>query len=325
VSIPTPFPLAGAPTPLQAMDRLGAHLGFAPGRLFVKRDDLTHLAGGGNKARKLEYLVAEALRLGCDLLLTGGAPQSNHVRMTGAAARVAGLECTAVLGGSAPDRDEGNLVLDRLLGIDIVWVGEYEAFHIEQVLAETAVRLRSEGRNPYEIPLGGASPVGTLGYVMAADELARQAPAGSLIYTATGTGGTQAGLVIGVGHHERVRGIDVGAIPDVGDRIEAVIPAAASLAGRPSPQGHLQLDGSQIGKAYGARTDAAREAIELTARLEGIVLDPVYSGKAMAGLIADCRAGRIGADHPEQPVVFLHTGGLPSLLTSRYANWLGDQ
>jgi len=304
------------------MERLGAHLGFAPGMLWVKRDDLTHLAGGGNKARKLEYLVADALRLGCDTLLTGGAAQSNHVRMTGAAARVAGLSCTAVLGGHAPDRDEGNILLDRLFGIDLVWVGEYEAFHIEQVLAETALRLRSEGRHPYEIPLGGASPIGTAGYVMAADELAKEAPAGCMIYTATGTGGTQAGLVIGIGHHERVRGIDVGAIPDVGERIEAVIPAAASLSGCPMPQGHLQLDRSQIGKAYGARTDAAREAIELVARLEGIVLDPVYSGKAMAALIADCRAGRVGAGQPHQPVVFLHTGGMPSLFTERYAAWL---
>ena len=302
------------------MDRLARELGLGPGMLSIKRDDLTGLAGGGNKARKLEYLVAAALAQGCDTLVTGGAPQSNHVRMTGAAACAAGLSCVAVLGGVSPARDEGNLVLDRLFGIELIWAGKYEVFHIEQVLAETLMRLKVEGRRPYEIPLGGANPTGTLGYIAAADELCTQAPVGSIVYTATGTGGTQAGLAIGLGHHDRVRGVDVGAIPDVGDRIKALIPAAASLSGRPMPQGSLQLDETQIGKAYGARTDAAREALELVAQLEGIILDPVYSAKAMAALIADARSGTIANG---QSVVFLHTGGMPSLFTERYANWLG--
>jgi len=318
------FPLAGAPTPLHAIDRVGADLGFAPGRLLIKRDDLTTLTGGGNKARKLEYLVADAIARGCDTLVTGGAAQSNHVRMTGAAARVAGLRCTAVLGGSPPaagEVDEGNLVLDRLFGIDIVWAGTYDAFHLEQMIVETTMRLDAEGRRPYEIPLGGACPIGTLGYVAAADELAAEMPAGAIVYAATGTGGTHAGLVVGFGHHGRVRGIDVGAIPDVDERIDAIIPATCSLAGRALPTGHLQLDRSHIGSGYGSHTEAAREAIELLARREGIVLDPVYSGKAFAGLIADARAGRIGAD---QPVIFLHTGGLPSLFTTRVAGWLGE-
>ncbi len=316
-----PFALAHAPTPLEPMRRLGQILGFDRDMLWVKRDDLTGLAGGGNKARKLEYLVADALAQGCDTLVTGGAAQSNHVRMTAAAARVAGLACVAVLGGVAPDRDEGNLVLDRLFDLEIVWVGGYDAFELEQVLAETAMRLRSEGRKPYEIPLGGASPIGTLGYVDAADELAGHAPSGSVVYTATGTGGTQAGLVVGFGHHSRVHGVDVGAIPDVADRIMAIIPEVASLTGRPWPDGALELDTSQIGRGYGAHTDAAREALTLAARHEGLVLDPVYAGKALAGLVADRRSGRLPAD---QPVVFLHTGGLPSVFTARVADWLRD-
>lgn len=319
--LPPAHPLATIPTPLQPMDRLAAELGLVAGHLLVKRDDLTGLAGGGNKARKLEYLVADALAEGCDVLLTGGAAQSNHVRMTGAAARAAGLECTAVLGGSPPEVDEGNLVLDRLLGIDLVWVGEYDPFHIEQVLAETAMRLRADGRRPYEIPLGGANAMGTLGYVAAAEEISRQTREGAIVYTATGTGGTQAGLVVGFGHHDRVRGVDVGAVPDVEDRIATVIPAAASLAGRPLPAGALCLDRAHIGAGYGARTDAAREALEMTARLEGVILDPVYSAKAMAALFADARAGRI---ERRQTVVFLHTGGMPSLFTDQYAGWLGS-
>jgi D-cysteine desulfhydrase len=297
---------------------LGAALGFEPGALTVKRDDLTGLAGGGNKARKLAYLVADACADGCDVLVTAGAAQSNHVRLTAAAARMAGLDVVAVLGGQRPERDEGNLVLGRLFGLEPVWVGAYDAYHLEAVLAETVVRLRAEGRRPYEIPLGGASAVGTMGYVDCADELAAEAP-GAVVYTATGTGGTHAGLVVGFGHHCRVRGVDVGAVPEVGTRIDHLVAAVATLARRAVPDGRLQLDGSQVGEGYATGTDAAREAIELAARCEGLVLDPVYSARAMAGLIADRRSGRLAPDHP---VVFLHTGGLPSIFTERTVAWL---
>lgn len=325
-AVPARLPLATTPTPLQPMDRLGAALGFRPGMLWVKRDDLTGLGGGGNKARKLEFLVADAIGRGADVLVTGGAAQSNHVRMTGAAAHVAGLDCVAVLGGHAPasgegTTPEGNLLLDRLFGIDIVWAGEDETYIIEQTLAETTMRLQTEGRSPYEIPLGGASPTGTLGYVVAANEIAGHAPLGSIVYTATGTGGTQAGLTVGFGHHDRVRGVDVGAIPEIAERIDELIPAVASCAHRPLPPGCLTLDRSQVGEGYGARTEAAREAILLAARTEGLVLDPVYTGKALAGLIADRRSGRLPAD---QPTVFLHTGGFPALFSTRYAGWLAE-
>jgi 1-aminocyclopropane-1-carboxylate deaminase/D-cysteine desulfhydrase-like pyridoxal-dependent ACC family enzyme len=299
------------------MPRLGAHLGFVDGALWVKRDDLTGLGAGGNKARKLEYLAADALKRGCDTLLTGGAAQSNHVRTTGAAAAVAGLSSVAVLGGE-PGVPEGNLLLDELFAVELVWVGSYDAERIETTMAETCLRLAAEGRRPYEVPLGGASDVGTLGYVAGAAELMTQAPMGAVVYTATGSGGTQAGLAVGLGHHDRVRGVDVGAIPDVAERIEALVASTASLACRPFPAGHLSLDRGQIGAGYGDRTDAAREALQLAARLEGLVLDPVYSAKAMAALIADRRSGRLRADHP---VVFLHTGGAPALFTDRYQSW----
>jgi 1-aminocyclopropane-1-carboxylate deaminase/D-cysteine desulfhydrase-like pyridoxal-dependent ACC family enzyme len=303
------------------MPRLGSVLGFDDGALWVKRDDLTALAGGGNKARKLEFLVADALAAGADVLVTGGAPQSNHVRMTAAAAGMAGMACVAVIGGPAPEAEsyEGNLVLDALLGAEPVWVGGHEAVAIERVLAETVEKLAAEGRRPYGIPLGGASALGCLGYVTAADELSAEMPAGALVYTATGTGGTQAGLAVGLGDLDRVRGVDVGAVPQVDERILGLLPAVAELARRPEPVGSLVLDGSQVGAGYGARTDACREAIELAARHEGVLVDPVYSGKALAGLVADRRAGRLAAD---QPVVFLHTGGLPTLFVRRYRDWL---
>ena len=212
-------------------------------------------------------------------------------------------------------------MLDALFGAELVWTGTYEAEAVERALAEEALRLASSGRRPYEIPLGGASDVGTLGYVTAAAELVAAAPLGSLTYTAVGTGGTLAGLVVGLGSYGRVRGVDVGAVPDVAHRItDALVPGAASRAGRPLPTGQLELDGAQVGAGYGAHTDAAREALDLAARHEGLVLDPVYSGKAMAALVADRRSGRLAAD---QPTVFLHTGGGPALLTARAAAWVG--
>ena len=316
---PTRCPVAVTPTPMQPMNRLGRELGFDDGALWVKRDDLTGLAGGGNKARKLEYLVGDALDGGCDVLLTGGAAQSNHVRMTAAAARIVGLDCIAVMGGSPPDVADGNLLLDAMLGAELVWVGAYDAELLETVMTETCMRLQNDGRRPYEVPLGGASDVGTLGYVVAAGEIVSQAPLGSTVYTATGTGGTQAGLVVGLGNHRRVRGVDVGAIQDVEARIASLVAATASLAHRPMAEGHLQLDRSHIGDGYGVPTDDGREAIALCARLEGLLLDPVYSAKAMAALIADRRTGRLA---PHHPTVFVHTGGLPSLFADRYRSWL---
>jgi len=317
--IPPRFDLAAGPTALQPLPRLGRTLGFAAEALWAKRDDLTGLAGGGNKARKLEFLVGDARASGCDVLVTGGAAQSNHVRMTGAAAQMAGMRCVAVLGGEAPEVAEGNLVLDHILGVEPIWVGTYDASELERVMAETALRLSCEGCTPYEIPLGGASPMGTLGYVRAAAEISSAAPLGSVVYTATGTGGTQAGLVVGFGHHDRVHGVDVGAVPGVAHRIDELVPAVAALAHRPFPAGHLHLDASQIGRGYGAHTDAAREAIEWAARTEGLLLDPVYSAKAMAALLVDRRSGRLA---PDQPTVFLHTGGAPALFVRRHADWL---
>ena len=298
------------------MERLGDALGFEPGMLWVKRDDQTGLAGGGNKARKLEFLVADALAQGRDTLVTAGAVQSNHVRMTAAAACRAGLRCVAVLNGEPPAEAEGNLVLDRLFGAELVLMGEATSFEREQRLAETCLSLTAAGAHPYEIPVGGASPVGTLGYVQAAAELAAQAPIGAVAYCAVGTGGTYAGLVAGLGSHDRVRGVAVGPPAELVERISELLPAVATLADRPFAVGHLDLDDSQIGEGYGIPTDAGIEAIGLAARLEGLVLDPVYTGKALAGLIADRRSGRLPAD---RPVVFLHTGGLPSVFARDYA------
>src|SRR5436305_12860013 len=164
-------PLAHLPTPLEPMDRLGAALGMDEGALCVKRDDCTGLAGGGNKARKLEYLCGEAVASGCDTLVTGGGRQSNHVRMTAAAANRLGLNYTVVLASDEPPAATGNLVLDQLLGADVVWAGDAEYYELEEAISAAAERLAGDGRHPFAIPIGGATPTGALGYVAAADEL----------------------------------------------------------------------------------------------------------------------------------------------------------
>lgn len=311
--------LAHVPTPLEAMDRLGAQLGFDAGCLWVKRDDCTGLAGGGNKARKLEYLCADALAQGCDTLVTGGGRQSNHVRMTAAAANKVGLRCTVVLASTSPAHPTGNVVLDHVLGPDIVWAGPLDYYGTEGAIDAACEALAADGRRPYAMPVGGASTIGALGYVDAADELREQLPDVDLVVVADGSGGTHAGLVAGFGDHRSVLGVDVGTRPDLDDQVPDKAAAAAASAGRSAPIGRVQIDHEHFGDDYGAMTDDCRHAIDLAARLEGLVLDPVYSGKAMAGLIAARQSGRIAAD---QHVVFVHTGGMPALFARAYADWI---
>ncbi|MBV8385212.1 MAG: D-cysteine desulfhydrase family protein [Acidimicrobiia bacterium] len=311
--------LAHLPTPLEPMRRLAAHLDMDEDALWVKRDDATGLAGGGNKARKLEYLCEDATVHGCDTLVTGGGPQSNHVRMTAAAANKLGLHCTIVLSSDPPSTPSGNVVLDELLAPEIVWVGRLDYYAVESAIDHTARRLIDEGRRPYAMPIGGASVTGAMGYVRGAQEIVRQQPDVDLVVTADGSGGTHAGLAAGLGSHDRVLGVDVGARPDLDTYVPEKATETARLAGLPEPTGDVRVDHEHFGKGYGAPTDAGREALDLAARLEGLILDPVYTGKAMAGLIAARRDGRIERD---TKVVFLHTGGMPALFASAYAEWV---
>lgn len=320
--------LAHLPTPLEAADRLAAAIGLGPGRLWVKRDDSTGLAGGGNKARKLEYLVAEALARGCDTLVTGGGRQSNHVRMTAAAANKLGLACTVVLaGGPPPAVATGNVLLDRLLGPEIVWAGDLDYYRLEAAIAEACARLSAQGRHPYLIPVGGASTTGAMGYVEAAteirDQLGEAGSGGTLVVVADGSGGSHAGLVAGFGDHETVLGVDVGTRPDLDERVPAAAAALAEATGLEAPGGRVRIDHDHIGAGYGAPTGPCREALDLAARLEGLILDPVYSGKALAALIG--RARSQPASLEGRTIVFLHTGGHPALFAERYASWVaGD-
>lgn len=311
--------LAHLPTPLEPMRRLGFHLGFEDGALLVKRDDCTGLAAGGNKARKLEYLCADAIAQGCDTLVTGGGRQSNHVRMTAAAANKLGLACTIVLSSDPVDVPTGNVVIDLLMGADIVWGGRLDYAETEAAIADACDLLIGDGRRPYLMPIGGASPVGALGYVTGGDELLGQAPDLDVVVLADGSGGTHAGLAVGLGDHAKVLGVDVGARPDLDEAVPAKATEVAALAERTPPTGTCRVDHAQIGGGFGVPSDAGREALELAARLEGLVLDPVYSGKGMAALIAARREDRLAAD---QQVVFLHTGGLPALFAGSFAESL---
>ncbi|HEV2368452.1 MAG TPA: pyridoxal-phosphate dependent enzyme, partial [Acidimicrobiales bacterium] len=250
-------PLCHAPTPLEPMDRLAASLGLPAGTLFVKRDDCTGLAGGGNKARKLEFLCGDALARGCDVLVTGGGRQSNHARMTAAAANRLGLDATLVLGGDAPDHPTGNVVLDQLLGADIVWAGPLDYYATEAAIEEACGRLEEAGRRPYAMPVGGASVVGALGYVLAGAELLRQDPDIDLVVVADGSGGTHAGLVAALGDHARVLGVDVGTRPDLDERVPEKAEEVAARAGLPGPAGRVRIDHERFAGTAPSTTSCA--------------------------------------------------------------------
>ncbi|HEY5299969.1 MAG TPA: D-cysteine desulfhydrase [Acetobacteraceae bacterium] len=309
--------LGHLPTPLERMDNLTKHLGGPT--IWIKRDDCTGLSSGGNKTRKLEYLMADALARGADTVITQGAIQSNHARQTTAAAAKLGLDCHILLEDRTGYADEaytlnGNVLLDQLHGASISkrpggadMQGEMEA------LAEG---LRARGRKPYVIPGGGSTPLGALGYVNAALELVYQAGELGLridrVVHATGSAGTQAGLVAGLAGLNAgipVLGIGVRAPKDKQEEnVFALAEKTATLAGAPGAvrREHVEANCDYVGQGYGIPTEGMVEAVKLLARKEGILLDPVYSGKGMAGLI-DLVGKRAFAK--EENIVFIHTGG----------------
>ncbi|SDQ77245.1 D-cysteine desulfhydrase [Brevundimonas sp. 374] len=311
--------LAHLPTPLEPLPRLSEELGLD---LWIKRDDCTGLAGGGNKTRKLEFLLGAAFEQDADTLVTQGAVQSNHVRQTAAAAAAHGLACEIILeertGSKATDYvGNGNVLLDRLFGATLRTVPGGTDMVAE--LEKTAADLRARGGKPYVIPGGGSNPVGALGYVDCAREIVVQADEMDLevhrIVTATGSAGTHAGLVAGLavmGADIPVLGIGVRAPKDKQEaNVFKLAEETAALLGQPGrvTREMVVADCDYVGEGYGLIDQGVIDALTLAARLDGIVLDPVYSGKAMKGLIALARAGRFKGE----TVVFLHTGGAQGL------------
>lgn len=319
--------LAHLPTPLEPLERLGTALDGP--KLLVKRDDCTGLGLGGNKTRKLEFLLAEALAQGADTVITTGGVQSNHVRQTAAAAARLGLACelvlTRVVPWGGPDYElGGNIQLDRLFGAKVhLHDGATDRTAAMEALAES---LRRAGKTPYLIPTGGSNMTGALGYAAAAAELAAQAAAQgekiSAVVQASSSGGTQAGLTAGFAALDpavRVIGIDVDANPEaVASDVRRLAEEVWERLALPGafPADKVTLQDGYAGAAYGLPTEVMAEAVRRTARLEGLLLDPVYSGKAMAGLIGLIEAGAFA---PDDTVVFLHTGGMPALFPYREA------
>jgi D-cysteine desulfhydrase family pyridoxal phosphate-dependent enzyme len=313
--------LTALPTPLERAPRLSSELGV---EIWLKRDDVGSLGLVGNKVRKLEFSLGEAVAQGAGTVVTLGAPQSNHARATASAAARLGLHAVLVMGGERPaGPPTGNLLLDELFGAELLYAGTQEWAQ----LAARVEAVAQERTGAYTLPAGGSTPVGALGFVAAYAELLGQLEAAGIrpqrLYHASTSGGTHAGLVLGhalAGAGPRPVGFDVGQIvPDARGLVTWLANEAGALLGADVAvsEDDVNLDLSELGDGYGAFTQAGIEAIGLLARTEGVVLDPVYSAKGMAGLIADARARRI-----QGPVVFWHTGGGPSLFAAGWGERL---
>jgi len=312
--------IAQLPTPIEELPRLSAVLGGP--QLWVKRDDLTGLAFGGNKTRKLEFVLADALVLGARTLITVGAAQSNHCRQTAALAARFGMACILVLSGNPTQTSSGNLLLDQLFGAEIVWTNREER---NLILQKTFVNAKENGREPYLIPLGASDPIGTLGYMTAFNELLSQKISADWIVVASSSGGTQAGLVLGASLQVwkgKVLGIS---IDEPADYLKGLVAKLASDASVLSGA-HLEINPETVlvnddylGRGYGVMDRPEREAIQLFAMHEGLLLDPVYTGRAAAGMIDLIRRGFF---KPGDKVLFWHTGGTPALFADTYRDLL---
>ena len=301
--------LAAVPTPVEDLARLGHALGGGP-TLLVKRDDALAFGFGGNKVRKLQVVVAQALADGADTLITTGGVQSNHARATAAVAARMGLGCVLVVSGAPQAKPTANALLDRLLGADVRYVesGDARAPGMEEAAAE----LRAKGRRPFVIPLGASTPLGAAAYAMAVTELLTQTAPPDLILLSTSSGGTQAGIIAGCRLHglsTRVLGISADdPSGTIATGIARILRGLEALIGTPPgtlAEAPIEIDDSFVGPGYGMPTEASTEAIEICARREALFLDPTYTAKAMAGLIARVRAGDVGTG----TALFWHTGG----------------
>ncbi len=326
------FHFAHLPTPIEELPRLSAALGGP--RILVKRDDQTGLAFGGNKTRKLEFLVAEAQEQGARMMISAGAIQSNHCRQTAAAAARFGMECTLVLTGEMPPRPTANILLDQLFGAHIVNVLDRK--DRDRILQETFDQAAAEGKKPYLVPYGGSSSTGALGYAFAMEELlmqltgrtpssrrTRSSETVDWIVFGTSSGGTHAGLVLGqrvFGFKGKVLGISIDeSVEWLQKNVSALASSASERLGKriEFAPADVAANADYCRAGYGVLTEAEREAVHMFASLEGLLLDPVYTGRAAAGLIDLIRKGFFKKD---ETVLFWHTGGQPALFAEKYAS-----
>jgi D-cysteine desulfhydrase family pyridoxal phosphate-dependent enzyme len=309
---------AHLPTPIEELPRLTAALGGP--RILVKRDDQTGLAFGGNKTRKLEFLVAEAREQGADVLISAGAIQSNHCRQTVAAAARFGFACTLVLTGERPSQPTANFLLDQLFGAEIITVSDRK--DRDRVLQETFDKAVAAGKKPYLVPYGGSSVTGAMGYTFAMEELMRQNVNPDWIVFGTSSGGTHAGIVLGqrlFGFKGRALGISIDeSVADLKKNVSVLATRAGEKLGE-----RIEFTGDDVlanddycQAGYGVFGEGEREAIKLFASTEGLLLDPVYTGRAAAGMIDLIRKGYFKKD---ETVLFWHTGGQPALFADKYS------
>lgn len=325
-SFPDKVTLGVWPTPLQRLNRLSKELDVD---IYIKRDDLSGLALGGNKTRKLEFILAEAQANNADVIVTAGAEQSNHCRQTAAAARLLGLDCVLVLGGSEPESLQGNLLLNDMLGVHLHWSGDRRK---GEDIPEVVKELKRQGRNPYVVPYGGSNSLGTIGYVNAMYELSLQLNAMKdlrhfdQVVFASSSGATHAGIQLGneiLGLAEQIVGINIDK-DEVGKGLsnhilKLVRESAQELGVNTSvATSDIILNNDYLGEGYARVGSQERHALFLMARLEAIFLDPVYSGRAFAGLLGMIERGQIGSS---DKVLFWHTGGTPALFA--FADQLG--
>lgn len=314
--------LAHLPTPLENLPRLSEELGGP--EIFVKRDDQTGMAFGGNKTRKLEYLLADAQAVGAEMLITAGAVQSNHCRQTVAAANKLGFNSILVLVGEKPAASSGNLLLNQFMGAQIVWTGDKERDLVLNDTFEEAVR---QGANPYLIPYGGSNARGAAAYAFAMQEVLEQNEDLDWIVFASSSGGTQAGLVVGAqmfGYQGSVLGISID------ERSEVLKERVAALAGETArflgydysfKKKQILVNDDYLGGGYGVMGEPELEALQFFSRSEGLFLDPVYTGRAAAGMIDLIRNGFFSTN---EKVLFWHTGGTPALFADPYSSQLLD-
>ena len=312
---------AHLPTRVEELPRLSEFLNGP--RLLIKRDDQTGLAFGGNKTRKLEFLVAEAQAQGARMLISAGAIQSNHCRQTAAAAARFGFECTLVLTGDMPSHSSANLLLDEMFGVEIVNVTDRA--DRDRILKETFENAVAAGKKPYLVPYGGSSPVGALGYAFAMEELVKQNVEADWIVFGTSSGGTHAGLTLGkrvFGFDGKILGISIDESEEwLKAHVSALASDSSELLGEriQFASGDVMATDAYCQAGYGVLTDAEREAVKLFARYEGVLLDPVYTGRAAAGMIDLIRQGFFKR---EETVLFWHTGGQTALFADKYSSKL---
>ena len=306
------LPLAAFPTPVEEMPRLRAALGHAMPRLLVKRDDAISFGFGGNKVRKAELITSAAKSAGADTLITIGGLQSNHCRVTAAAAARTGMHCVLVVNGERPSQPTANVLLDLMLGAEIHFVPSRE--DRVPTMRAIAERLKAEGRRPFEVPLGASTPRGAVGFTRAIAELVDQCPAPDYVVHSTSSGGTQAGLVSGcalLGLHTKVIGISADeAAGPLADTVTGIVAGIGRLLGVDgsalADDCRVEVDDRFVGAGYGLPSEASIEAQQLAARTEALFVDHTYTAKALAGLIGLVREGRF---KPTDTVVFWHTGG----------------